>query len=258
MFFYENQWFGGDYMYNSFVLGDCSFPYHFHRTFELIFVTEGTLYMTIDGKDYCFHENNTAFIFPNQLHSFSTKDHSRIILLIFPQEVIESFSIQYQNMIPEDAKIYTQIHQHDKFEFDNIYDCKSFLYQMCSLLVTQTQMRPYSSGIEHNDLLYNIINYVHENYKDECSLIKVSQQLGYDYNYLSKYFNQQMDITFTSYLNQYRISQSCFLLHNTKESISAIAMKCGYDTIRTFNRNFKIHTGYSPSEYRNANTRKIF
>ncbi len=258
MFFYENQWFGGDYMYNSFALENCNFPDHFHRTFEFIFVSEGTLSMTINGQNYYLHKNEMAFIFPNQLHSFDTKEHSRIVLLIFPHEMIESFYKKYQNMVPESNVISYKTAPYEKFEFKNIYDCKSFLYQMCGQLIQQTEFISYSSGIDRKSLLYKLLNYVQEHYEETCTLAQATKQLGYDYTYLSKFFQEKMSMPFTSYLNQYRISQACFLLHNTKESISAIAMKCGYDTIRTFNRNFKSFTGVSPSEYKRTSTRHIF
>lgn len=241
-------------MYNSFVLENCDFPYHFHKTFELIFVYDGYLSMTIDHKEYLLRKNELAFIFPDQLHSFASGEFSHIVLLIFPYEIIGSFYKKYKDMLPETNVIPYIPSPYNKLEFRDIYECKAFVYQICSKLISQTRFLPSNiSGPEHKNLLYSLIKYVQENYKGICFLKHISQQLEYDYYYLSKFFSEKMGITFSSYLNQYRISQSCFMLSNTNETISSIATMCGYDNIRTFNRNFSKYAHTSPSEYKKSN-----
>ena len=47
-----------------------------------------------------------------------------------------------------------------------------------------------------------------------------------------------------------KLEKAIDLLKNSSERISTIAYECGYDTISTFNRSFKLHNGISPSEFR--------
>lgn len=124
---------------------------------------------------------------------------------------------------------------------------------MCSNLILQTNFIPKASNqSDSNNILYSLINYVQENYKETCSIRQISKEFGYDYYYMSKYFRQKIGMTFTEYLNQYRILQAGFMLKNTNEPISSIAMQCGYDTICTFNRIFKLYTGTTPAKYRKS------
>ena len=58
---------------------------------------------------------------------------------------------------------------------------------------------------------------------------------------------------FASFVNKYRIQFACELLKNSDEDVTQIAMKCGFSTIRNFNRVFKNETGQMPKDYRNAN-----
>lgn len=51
-----------------------------------------------------------------------------------------------------------------------------------------------------------------------------------------------------------RVSRAKNLLKTTKFTISEIAEKCGYRTEYHFMRQFKEQTGYTPTEFRNANT----
>lgn len=58
---------------------------------------------------------------------------------------------------------------------------------------------------------------------------------------------------FASFVNKYRIQFACELLKNSDEDVTQIAMKCGFSTIRNFNRVFKNETGQMPKDYRSAN-----
>lgn len=58
---------------------------------------------------------------------------------------------------------------------------------------------------------------------------------------------------FASFVNKYRIQFACELLKNSDEDVTQIAMKCGFSTIRNFNRVFKNEMGQTPKDYRSAN-----
>ena len=49
---------------------------------------------------------------------------------------------------------------------------------------------------------------------------------------------------------EYRINESVYILKNTNKKIIDIALDCGFNSLRTFNRNFKEVYGMTPNEYR--------
>ena len=49
------------------------------------------------------------------------------------------------------------------------------------------------------------------------------------------------------YLNCVRVENAVALLESSEYSVTEISDRCGFDTIRNFNRIFKILTGYSPT-----------
>lgn len=53
------------------------------------------------------------------------------------------------------------------------------------------------------------------------------------------------------YINLVRIQMACDLLQMSNDSIAHIAYKTGFETLTTFNRNFKKILGISPREWRN-------
>lgn len=248
MIFFEKHGVEDKDFFRRTYLKNYSFPLHFHLAFEMIYVNEGHLSVTIDQKEYKLHKNDLAFIFPNQVHGFSTDDSSEITIVLFSTELIGDFFMSYKGLIPDN----NILHLKDGFSIDNfesIYGRKSFLYYICDKLVREKSFNKVKQTVQ-TKLINKIILFVEENYSMECTLKDVASNLGYDYPYISKLFVQQMGMTFTVYLNNYRISQACYLLKNSNLSIGEIASKCGYNNLKTFHRNFREIIGITPKEYR--------
>ncbi len=52
------------------------------------------------------------------------------------------------------------------------------------------------------------------------------------------------------YINYVRVKMACERLRKTNEPIADVAVKCGFSSLATFNRNFRRITGISPSEWK--------
>ena len=105
---------------------------------------------------------------------------------------------------------------------------------------------------EDKNLLYKIFEFVESNFDKNCSLKFLSKKTGFSYPYLSRYFKNNVGISFNSYVNQYRINNACYILNNSNCSILECALDSGYTSLRSFNRNFKSITGITPKEYRES------
>lgn len=248
MVFFEHHGVEEKESFQSFTSVNSSFPVHFHRAYELIIVNEGELAVTIDQQEYILHKNDAAFIFNNQVHGFKTMERSKITIIIFSPELIGHFFMNYKGYIPEN-NIFPISHVPDLSTMDSIYKQKSFLYEICSILVDHTGFIPVEPSTK-TKVLHRILLFVDKNYMDDCTLKTVAEQLKYDYAYLSKLFVSMTNMNFTEYLNHYRISQACYQLKNSQQSVGGIAINCGYTNLRSFNRNFKKITGRSPKSYR--------
>lgn len=249
MFFYEEYNSNDAEKYSAFQLQNAIYPCHFHRCYELISIISGELIVTLNEKDYALAAGDLIIIFPNQLHSFNTIDSSLFNIIIFSPEIIDDFESKYPGCIPENPILHLSPLALDKILTQNIFEQKALLYHICGLYSTQTTMIKKTASDEPT-LLHQILTFVGENYHETCSLQELSTHLGYEYTYLSKYFKDKMKVSYTSYLNQLRIRQACALLKDKKHSIVDIAFQCGYDTLRTFNRNFLSIIKTTPKEYR--------
>ncbi|MDH2331471.1 helix-turn-helix transcriptional regulator [Paenibacillus polymyxa] len=248
MVLFEKHGMEGEEFFHFFPLKNYSFPLHFHRAYEMIYVNDGQLYVSIDQKEYLLKENDLVFIFTNQMHEFKTIDYSDITIILFSPELIGDFFMNLKGLIPNDSALHLE-RAIDFSKLNSIYSQKSFLYAVCADLINQKSFTLVKQSPQ-TKVLYKMLLYVEENYSTDCTLKDIAKYLQYDYPYLSKLFAQQMNMTFTDYLNHYRISQACYLLKNSQQAIGEVAIKCGYNNLRTFHRNFKEITRRAPREYR--------
>ena len=88
---------------------------------------------------------------------------------------------------------------------------------------------------------------------DALTLEQMARDLGYNYTYLSAYFNHSLHTGFQDFINQYRISHAAALLQGSSLPITQVAEQCGFGTIRSFNRVFLKEKGMTPSAFRKQN-----
>ncbi|WP_224018583.1 helix-turn-helix domain-containing protein [Ferruginibacter albus] len=97
-----------------------------------------------------------------------------------------------------------------------------------------------------------IINLIH--YSEEPLAINfsvyLSQQLGYDYTYLSNIFSSTLGITIEHYFILHKIEAVKELLTSSDLNITQIAWKMQYSSIAHLSHQFKKITGVSPSNFK--------
>ena len=236
--------------YNSI---DLNFPSHLHRCFELIFVVSGEMEVMISQR--CFHlkAGQILLILPYEIHSIITKSHSQAKICIFSPDYVPTFQRMIENSALEnpifnlslDAKA---IISRSLFkEKSNLLEQKASLYLLLSELMEQTSL---IQAKKEPDLLHSLLSYIQEHFTEPISLNRMAKILGYSYNYLSKYFNAHVSMSFADFINEARINYACYLLRTTEKNITEICYLCGYQNIRSFNRNFLKIKLCTPKEYR--------
>ena len=247
VFFFEHHGMEGTDSFRTYESGSESFPLHMHRAYELIYVNSGALSLQVEQKQYLLEAGDLAFIFCNQVHGFSTPDKSDTMVALFSPEFIGDFYSAYKNHVPENNVVRME-NPPDFFKLQSRYAQKSMLYHVCDKLLAASNMEPVGNR-SRTEVLQKIFAYVDKHFSEDCSLKTVSRSIKYDYAYLSKLFSRLTGMRFSEYLNLYRISQACYLLKTEKKIVSEIAAICGYTTLRTFHRNFRMVMGCAPREY---------
>ncbi|MGM9937981.1 MAG: helix-turn-helix domain-containing protein [Candidatus Ornithomonoglobus sp.] len=256
---YEAFNLNSDDSYSIYATSDLAWDAHFHRAIECIIALSGEIICTVNSKEYLLKKDDALLIMPNQIHSYKTEKHSRIQLVRFSPGLAGTFMQQYERFIPADNrfKLLHQLNYYSKglVQPQNLYELKGLIYTLLGDFCTAcTEWLPISS---EKNIIYRLIMYIEEHFREDCFLKDAADALSYNYTYVSKEFLRTTGLTFVEYLNNCRINYACHLLGATDLPITRIAEECGYSTIRTFNRNFLKYTQTTPVKYLKENKKSI-
>ena len=85
------------------------------------------------------------------------------------------------------------------------------------------------------------------------TLKEVAAASGTNMTYLSIYLNHYQHLTFYDYVNRFRVEEACHLIDEMSSTgrinMTEVAQRSGFNSVSTFNRNFKKTKGITPKEY---------
>lgn len=94
------------------------------------------------------------------------------------------------------------------------------------------------------------IQYIYKHYMEDVKVLDLAKECHFSESYFRKVFTEMKGITPVDYLNSIRIREACKMLMNTNKSVRVVGEKCGYNSMTTFERNFKKRIGMLPSQWR--------
>ena len=127
------------------------------------------------------------------------------------------------------------------------------IYRICSHIIKLKSINHVSGSKKDAKKLKKALNYIHTNYAKKITLDETADMVGYSKGNFCKAFKAATGLSFHTYLNNYRITNACYLLANTEMSIGTIAESVGFSEFKTFCRVFRTVVGKTPSEYRLTN-----
>lgn len=99
-------------------------------------------------------------------------------------------------------------------------------------------------------LLYEVKNYLKENYTQTIGLDEIAGKFHISPAYLSSLFSKNTGVTLFEYIINMRMEKAKELLRTTNNKISDICQQVGYENQRYFNQVFKKNIGTTPGNYR--------
>jgi AraC-like DNA-binding protein len=97
--------------------------------------------------------------------------------------------------------------------------------------------------------------YIVNHLAERLSTARIARALRINPDYLNRVFRSVHDMTMTEYLHRRRLADGAKLLRETTDSVSEIAMMCGYSSVAHFRRMFERFNGVAPREYRRLHAR---
>lgn len=255
------------------------FPPHWHERVEIIYVLGDELKVGLNNTIYTLRNRDILIINMGEVHYFVMQPNKcdRIIIqfdLSIFEEIANNISgrrllnplITYSS--PSENN---QFSIHEYFE-NNILDINEEIKnkdsgyefiissRLCNLAAGMIRYLPNeklcsdekNKQMERLKLLEKITNYIDTNLNEEINLLEVSKHVNFSMYHFTRFFKEATGMTFWTYLNNYKVSKAANMLINSSDSITEIAFKSGFKSIKTFNRVFKQVRGCSPSEFKKA------
>lgn len=227
---------------------------HMHKHPELIHVKEGTIVLEADSGPEKISAGRYALILPNRMHAYRSPVHSIVDICIFSEDYTTVFAKEIRGKQPERTEFSCRsavnaFLESELFVTDRApshYIIKSALYAALDEYLSQVPL--LLDKAEDEELIHKILRYVGEHYTENLTLADIADILGYERHYLSRCFHDRVRIHFSRFVNWYRVNMATDLLQHTDLPITTVAMRSGFQSIRSFNRVYLELTGYTPRE----------
>lgn len=248
-----------------------TFPVHKHHEIELIYSPANTvLELTLDDKTHTVSGGEVAVVGTLTPHATNVEDKKCEIMIlelgpVFLKEHFQAMSELDLSSPKIDLLADDETTQDLKRCLDDIYAMYLHkakkdelliignIYRVCSHIIKLKSASQGSKQKKDAKKLKKALNYIHTNYASKITLDETANMVGYSKGNFCKNFKSATGLSFHTYLNNYRITNACYLLTNTDMSIGAIAEAVGFPEFKTFCRVFRTVVGKTPSEYRLTN-----
>lgn len=128
------------------------------------------------------------------------------------------------------------------FSTDDLCDIYSITYRILKILL-ETATEVYS----RRAVTTRALDFIHSHFSEKILAADVAEACHMSVSRLYSIFGEDMGISPMAYLNDYRLSQACFMLENTEDSITRIAEACGFSCGFYFSKAFKKRYGFAPT-----------
>ena len=125
---------------------------------------------------------------------------------------------------------------------------KGYLYVVISLILGETGVEAHAQSRDEF-LAKNILVYLTEHYQEKLTLDMLAQHFGYSTYRFSRLFHNYFGRGITECINSMRCREAAVALDRKKVSVTEIAMASGFESTRTFYREFKRYYGMTPTQY---------
>ena len=253
------------------------YPAHWHTTPEIIMPTENIYTVECYNQIITLREGDIILICPGCIHTLYAPEKGRRIIfqadinpLRFMKEIETLVTIISPLIVitPEDfPSIYAKVKSLLLEIKDEYLSSSSFsevsIYSKTLEIITLIGRSRAATGMkttspdaprkqeEYIEKFIEICNYISAHCSDELNLEAVASMSGFSKFYFSRLFKQFTNVSFYKYVNQKRIEKAAEMLTEPNISITNVALSCGFESLSSFIRMFKIVKGCTPTEFRN-------
>lgn len=249
------------------------FFWHFHPEFELVYIegTHGTRHV---GKHMSvFEESDLVLIgsyIPHLNFDYGAKTHYEKIVVHFRASFLEKtlantpeFELLFKLFesasrgiaFGADAKnkVKSRLQKLPYMQgMEQFLELLSILYDLAAAAEKEfLHEKPVENQYNRREQerLLKLYRFIDEQYQRKIDIEEVAALSNLSNAAFCRYFKKMTRLTFTEFLNHYRINQAKKLLLVDK-NVTETCFECGFESLSYFNRTFKKITGQNPLSFK--------
>ncbi|MFN3848289.1 MAG: AraC family transcriptional regulator [Spirosomataceae bacterium] len=247
--------------------------YHYHPEFELVYVLDGTGRRHVGNHLSYYQDGDLVLIGSNLPHSgfgfgalgiheeivvqfkddllgenFLTKPEMKLLKALFERSQHGlCFSGETKNRIGQKLKKLLSLQPFARLML--LMDIFGELADSDEYILLNDSKHTYDFNLKDQTRLKKIYEYVKHNYQKPIDIQEIASISNLTVPAFCNYFKKVINLTFTDFVNEYRINQACRMLL-TDQSITDICYECGFANQSYFSKVFKQIKGKTPMEFR--------
>lgn len=222
---------------------------HWHFECELIRIATGRAQIKIGESCFDACAGDSFFCPGEELHYIIGEPDSQVDVMIIDEDVARGVTDKYilaSPRLPADIRV-----QNYLARIESAMNNKGRFYReaaenharglVLDIFDRCPVMRRDDKALQYR----NLISKINEEFAF-ISFEDAAAYSGYSPSYFSKMFKRLSGMNFSEYLNIIRVENAISMMRGGNMTMTSISLKCGFSTVRNFNRVFKQITGYSP------------
>ena len=249
--------------------------YHLDRVLEfndLIYVVEGTMYVSEDGTDYDINEGELLFL-KHHIRHYGVKETQRGTKWYYAHFYLDEPNDDTPHFEPDPSPLvlnkplcsyeilpkkleglkggYIERRFAELVDYCRVGDelKRMRINNMFYSFLADIALAKY---MDKNDrsITRNIRSWLENHYTEPFSTEKLEKEFFLSYKRMAAVFKQAYGITMQQYHNAHRMQVAAYLLRSTLLPVGEIASRLGFEDRLYFSRCFHAFSGMSPKEYR--------
>lgn len=234
--------------------------------YDLILVQCGCLFLGEEDMQWALGAGDCVVLLPDAYHYAvqGCQEETAFYWLHFQTstlDVSEYDSISHNIQLPKQRRIPYPEQAYQLFESLHLLATEprstAFWREQTLFIELLELLDPSRSDQEQSrvrKVAEQVESYIKMHYREPISNARLSSDLHFHYNYLTRCMKESHGVTPTEYLLQYRLDQAKRLLLTTQWSMARIAEHVGFQYPPYFSRRFSARFGLSPLQFRKQYT----
>lgn len=213
-------------------------------SFELIFVTEGTVSLYEGERNFELHKGEMVLLCPGTEHGGTkeSRGHTSFYWLHFYTDCVSAFNV---------PKVCTPDPAGTERTFKEIMHTSKSSALLCELYLAGFLISLGRTDEYKNKLACEVNEYIRINSRKKLTAAAVASRFGYSTDYVSRVYKREFGVDVKTGIIKQRLEYIESLLINTDYTIKEIAQMSGFEDENNFVKFFKYHKNVTPTLFRN-------